>query len=106
MGIIEYFVRLIVDNSTILGYVVAHGTTVLFPRRQDGGVSAVDAERQRPTVVILGATSEEPPPGLGPIAESTSFRFAADAQELEGAIGGGDELLNVVDKERGYASSG
>ena len=84
---------MIVDNSTILGYVVAHGTTVLFPRRQDGGVSAVDAERQRPTVVILGATSEEPPPGLGPIAESTSFRFAADAQELEGAIGGADVLL-------------
>jgi phosphoglycerate dehydrogenase-like enzyme len=56
-------------------------------------VNAVDAERRRPTVVILGATSDEPPPGLEPIAQSTCFRFAADAQELEGAIGEADVLF-------------
>jgi hypothetical protein len=56
-------------------------------------VNAVDAERRRPTVVILGATSDEPPPGLEPIAQSACFRFAADAQELEGAIGEADVLF-------------
>jgi hypothetical protein len=66
----------------------------------------VHAERRRPTVMILGATSEEPSPGLELIAQSTSFRFAADARELEGAIGEADELLDVVVKERGYASLG
>jgi phosphoglycerate dehydrogenase-like enzyme len=53
----------------------------------------VDAEQRRPTVVILGATSDEPPPGLEPIAQSACFRFAADAQELEGAIGEADVLF-------------
>jgi phosphoglycerate dehydrogenase-like enzyme len=56
-------------------------------------VNAVDAEQRRPTVVILGATSDEPPPGLEPIAQSACFRFAADAQELEGAIGEADVLF-------------
>lgn len=53
----------------------------------------MDAEQRRPTVVILGATSDEPPPGLEPIAQSACFRFAADAQELEGAIGEADVLF-------------
>lgn len=53
----------------------------------------MDAERQRPIVVILGATSDEPPPGLEPIAQDASFRFAADAQELEDAIGEADVLF-------------
>lgn len=56
-------------------------------------MNAVDAERRRPTIVILGATSDEPPPGLEPIAQSACFRFAADAQELEGAIGEADVLF-------------
>lgn len=56
-------------------------------------MNAVDAEQRRPTVVILGATSDEPPPGLEPIAQSACFRFAADAQELEGAIGEADVLF-------------
>ncbi len=53
----------------------------------------MDAEQRRPTVVILGATSDEPPPGLEPIAQDACFRFAADAQELEGAIGEADVLF-------------
>lgn len=53
----------------------------------------MDTKQQRPVVVILGANSGEPPPGLEPIAESASFRFAADAQELESAIGGADVLF-------------
>jgi phosphoglycerate dehydrogenase-like enzyme len=56
-------------------------------------VDAVDTKQQRPVVVILGATSDEPPPGLEPIMESASFRFAADAEELEGVIGGADVLF-------------
>ena len=69
-------------------------------------MNAVHAERRRPTVMILGATSEEPSPELELIAQSTFFRFAADAPELEGASGEADELLDVVDKDRGYASPG
>ena len=56
-------------------------------------MNTVDTKQQLPVVVILGANSGEPPPGLEPIAESTSFRFAADAQELEGVIGGADVLF-------------
>jgi phosphoglycerate dehydrogenase-like enzyme len=66
---------------------------VLSTRRQDGPVNATDTKQQRPVVVILGANSDEPPPGLEPIMESASFRFAADAQELEGAIGGANVLF-------------
>ena len=66
---------------------------VLSTRRQDGAVNAVDTKQQRPVVVILGARSDEPPPGIEPITESACFRFAADAQELEGAIGGANVLF-------------
>ncbi len=44
-------------------------------------------------VVILGATGEEPPPGIGPVLEGAEVRFAVDASELERAIGGAEALL-------------
>lgn len=52
-----------------------------------------DKNRRTPAVVILGATREEPPPGIGPVVDSASVRFAMDAVELEYVIEGADALF-------------
>lgn len=52
-----------------------------------------DKSRRTPVVVILGATSEEPPPGIGPVVNSASLRFAVDVAGLERVLGGADALF-------------
>jgi phosphoglycerate dehydrogenase-like enzyme len=52
-----------------------------------------DKNELRPIVAILGATSDEPPPGIEPVLESASVRFATGASELEGALEGADALF-------------
>jgi phosphoglycerate dehydrogenase-like enzyme len=52
-----------------------------------------DKNRRTPVVAILGATREEPPPGIGPVVDSASVRFAADAAELERVLGGAEVLF-------------
>ena len=48
---------------------------------------------QRPTVAILGARSDDPPAGVGPVSEHASLRFAVGTEELEWAIEGAEALL-------------
>lgn len=52
-----------------------------------------DKDHRLAVVAILGATGEEPPPGIGSVLEGAEVRFAADASELERAIGGVEVLL-------------
>ena len=40
----------------------------------------------RPTVIVLGATADEPPPGIGPAAEVADLRYAPDADALRAEI--------------------
>jgi phosphoglycerate dehydrogenase-like enzyme len=56
-------------------------------------VNAGDKRKRRPVVAILGAASEEPPPGIEPVFDSASVRFAMDASELEGVLEGADALF-------------
>jgi len=50
-------------------------------------------DRRLPTVAVLGAKSDEPPAGVGPVAERASLRFAVGTEELERAIEGAEALL-------------
>jgi phosphoglycerate dehydrogenase-like enzyme len=43
-------------------------------------------ERARPAVVVMGATADEPPPGIDAIADDVELRFAPDRASLERAI--------------------
>ncbi|HTG46509.1 MAG TPA: D-2-hydroxyacid dehydrogenase [Actinomycetota bacterium] len=47
----------------------------------------------RPAVVVLGATAEDPPPGIGAAAAVAELRFAADGGSLPGALRGASALL-------------
>lgn len=68
------------DGRTLLG-----GITI--------AVNEGDKNKRRPVVAILGATSDEPPPGIEPVWEGASVRFAMDASELEGVLEGTDALF-------------
>lgn len=46
-----------------------------------------------PVVVILGATEENPPPGIGSVAEDALLRFATSTAELERVIEGAGALF-------------
>lgn len=48
---------------------------------------------RRPVVVILGATSDDPPPGIGPVLEGASVRFAVGASELGEVLEGAQALF-------------
>jgi phosphoglycerate dehydrogenase-like enzyme len=56
-------------------------------------VNVEDKNGRRPVVAILGATSDEPPPGIESVLESVSVRFAMSASELEGVLEGADALF-------------
>ena len=43
-------------------------------------------ERARPAVVVMGATADEPPPGIEAIADDVELRFAPERASLERAI--------------------
>lgn len=49
--------------------------------------------RELPTVVVLGAREDEPPPGIQEIAEDASLRYAPDGQRLQEEIEGADVLF-------------
>jgi len=44
------------------------------------------AERARPAVVVMGATADEPPPGIEAIASDVELRYAPDRASLERGI--------------------
>lgn len=48
---------------------------------------------RKPVVTILGASSEQPPPGLGSAMEGAELRFARDARELEDELSGTQALF-------------
>ena len=52
-----------------------------------------DEDRRLPSVVILGARSDDPPAGVAPVAEHASLRFAVGSEELEWGIEGAEALL-------------
>jgi phosphoglycerate dehydrogenase-like enzyme len=52
--------------------------------QQEAPLSTV--ERTRPTVVVMGATVDEPPPNIGTIADHVDLRYAPDRASLEEAI--------------------
>jgi len=52
-----------------------------------------DEGRRLPTVAILGAKSDDPPAGVGPVAEHASLRYAVGTEELERVIEGAEALL-------------
>jgi phosphoglycerate dehydrogenase-like enzyme len=47
----------------------------------------------RPTVIVLGATADEPPPGIGPAVEVADLRYAPDADALRAEIQDADVLF-------------
>jgi phosphoglycerate dehydrogenase-like enzyme len=47
----------------------------------------------RPTVVVLGASGDDPPPGIAPAAEIADVRYAPDADVLRVEIAGADALF-------------
>lgn len=51
------------------------------------------SKQELPTVVILGASEDEPPPGLQQISDSASLRYATDGQQLQRALEGADVLF-------------
>lgn len=44
-------------------------------------------------VVVMGATAEEPPPGIGVVAEVVDLRFAATVEEVAAALEGAEVLF-------------
>jgi len=52
-----------------------------------------DEGRRLPTVAILGAKNDDPPAGVGPVAEHASLRYAVGTEELERVIEGAEALL-------------
>jgi phosphoglycerate dehydrogenase-like enzyme len=53
----------------------------------------VSQGRQRPTVVVMGATAEEPPPGIDEAATMADVSFAASAPALAEAIADTDAVF-------------
>jgi phosphoglycerate dehydrogenase-like enzyme len=53
----------------------------------------VSQGRQRPTVVVMGATAEEPPPGIDEAATMADVSFAASAPALAEAITDADAVF-------------
>lgn len=51
------------------------------------------SKQKLPTVVILGASEDEPPAGLQQISDSASLRYATDGQQLQDALEGADVLF-------------
>lgn len=51
------------------------------------------SNQELPTVVILGANKDKPPPGLQQIGDSASLRYATDGQQLQGVLEGADVLF-------------
>ncbi|HET6776993.1 MAG TPA: D-2-hydroxyacid dehydrogenase, partial [Actinomycetota bacterium] len=49
--------------------------------------------RRRPTVVVMGATAEEPPPGIDEAATMADLSFAASAPALAEAIADADAVF-------------
>jgi len=49
--------------------------------------------RDSPTVLVAGASAEDPPPGLDAAGSLASFRYAPDADALADALGGAEVLF-------------
>ena len=47
----------------------------------------------RPVVVVLGASAENPPPGVGPAAEVADVRYAPDGDALRDVIADAEALF-------------
>jgi phosphoglycerate dehydrogenase-like enzyme len=47
----------------------------------------------RARVAVMGATAEDPPPGIGAIADTVDLAFADDVPSLAGALEGRDVLF-------------
>ena len=47
----------------------------------------------RPVVLVVGARSDDPPPGIGTANDAVELRYAADRESLRASIAGADALF-------------
>jgi len=52
------------------------------------------SDRERPIVAVLGATADEPPPGIEPALDLADVRYAGNPDEVAAAIGEADAIFS------------